>query len=469
MNIRTWTILVLIVLLYACSTTSQDEVIDGILKVPENRNNPNSRTLKLVYKVLKAKKADSPKAPIVFLYGGPGGATMFLEEFWANHSLRNDRDIVLMDQRGTGASEANCTDVGEAMFSIARQDFDIGEETKMLKEIYSKCKETMKHDGVDLSGYTTKENAADFEDLRKELGYEKWNLFGISYGTRLGLTIMDNFPQGVRSAVFSGISPPGTDYINDYYSNIEHSFLTVFRLCENNEDCNSRYPNLKERFLILLEQLQSNPMHIEYEGEPFILNTQDALSMVSILLYNRQSISYIPFIIEALENRETEFFINALKGMEQLYKQVNWPVNRNVTGYDKLPFYNEAKMTESLQQSEILASLATSSSLDIELLKHWHLPNIPTLKTQAVVSEIPTLLLSGGLDPVTPISHATETLKHLKNGYEVIFLDEGHSQLNPCFYQITEEFLNNPLQKPNIECSSVRNPIEWLLHKTKKD
>ncbi len=468
MKIRSWIILIFIVLFYACNAISQEEVINGVLEVPENRTNSNSRTLKLAYKVLKAKTADSSKAPIAFLYGGPGGAALTLEGFWAKHPLRNDRDIVLMDQRGTGASGANGTEVGEAMFNIARQDLDIDAEIKMLKVVFSKCKERMQHDGVDLTGYTTKENAADFEDLRKELAYEKWNLLGISYGSRLGLTIMDDFPQGVRTAVFSAVSPSGTDYINDHYRNIEQSLLTVLRRCENNKDCNTRYPNLKERFIIALEQLQSDPMHVEYEGEPFIVNTQDALLMVTVLLYNRPSIGYIPFFIEALENRETAVFINFLKGMEHLYKQVNWPVNRNITGYDKLPFYDEAKMTESLQQSEILSCLATSSNLDVEIVKHWHLPNIPSLKTKAVVSNIPTLLISGGLDPVTPTSNATETLKHLKNGYEVIFLDESHSQFNPCFFQIIEEFLNNPLQKPNIECSSVRNSIEWYIYSSEK-
>ena len=215
MSMRSWVIIISTVLLCACNTTSPDEIIDGILEVPENRQNPDSKTLKLVYKVLKAKKADSLKAPIVYLQGGPGGATLIMEEFWENHALRNDRDIVLMDQRGTGASEANCIEIGNAMFAISRQDLDNEGEIRALNAVLSECKETMKQDGVDLAGYTSKENAADFEDLRKALGYEKWNLFGVSYGSRLGLTIMRDFPNGVRSAVLAGILAPETDFIND--------------------------------------------------------------------------------------------------------------------------------------------------------------------------------------------------------------------------------------------------------------
>ena len=141
---RLWIILFFVVLLGACNTNPPYETIDGILKVPENRNNPNSRTLKLVFKVLKAKKPDSLKSPIVYLQGGPGGATLVMEEFWKNHSLRNDRDIVLMDQRGTGASEANCIEMGEAMFAIMKQNLDEEGETKALNAIFSDCKESLK-------------------------------------------------------------------------------------------------------------------------------------------------------------------------------------------------------------------------------------------------------------------------------------------------------------------------------------
>ena len=144
---RSWTILILAALLCACNTSS-NEVIDGILEVPENRNNPDSRNLKLVYKVLKAKKPDSLKAPIVYLQGGPGGATLIMEEFWKDHPLRNDRDIVLMDQRGTGASEANCIEMGAAIFDMMRQDLDNAGEINALKTIFSECKETMKNDDV---------------------------------------------------------------------------------------------------------------------------------------------------------------------------------------------------------------------------------------------------------------------------------------------------------------------------------
>lgn len=369
---RSLTILVLAVLLYACNAPSSNEVIDGILEVPENRKDPNSRTLKLVYKVLKAKKADSLKAPIVFLQGGPGASAVDTEEFWENNPLRNDRDIILMDQRGTGASEANCIEIGDAMFAIIRQDIDIEGQIKALDSIFSQCKDTMKQDRVDLAGYTSKENAADFEDLRKVLGYEKWNLFGSSYGSRLGLTIMREFPNGVRSAVLAGILAPEVDYFSGSLLNFENSLFSVLERCEKNEDCNRRYPGLKERMLKALKKLQSDPLHFDFEGKPFVLNPDDALLILFISLYDRSSMGYVPLIIEALEARETQTLASQVSIIKSLYNIANWAMNYSIMAYEELPFYNELAVVESLKKSEIAFPFTSYSDSGMELLRNWH-------------------------------------------------------------------------------------------------
>ena len=215
-----------------------------------------------------------------------------------------------------------------------------------------------------------------------------------------------------------------------------------------------------------LKKLQSDPLHFDYDGKPFVLNPQDAFLVLFLSLYDRHSMGNIPLLIEALENGETKPLVNAIKGIEYLYTVINWPINYSVTTYEELPFYDELTMVESLERSEIAVNLPLlSSDLGIELLNNWHSHRASELENQAVVSEIPTLMASGGLDHVTPISNATEALKHLKNGYELIFSDEGHSLYNPCFFQITEDFLNNPFHKPDLGCSSIRKPLEWNLLK----
>ena len=114
-----------------------------------------------------------------------------------------------MDQRGTGASsDADCSNIGKAIIAVVRQDLSAKEELKALDSIFNQCSKVLNKKGVDLAGYNSQENAADFEALRKDLGYEQWNLLGASYGSRLGLTIMRDFPNSVRSSIFVGVFPP---------------------------------------------------------------------------------------------------------------------------------------------------------------------------------------------------------------------------------------------------------------------
>lgn len=457
---RKWTLIIFSFLLCSCSEPVY-ETIDGILKVPENRENPNSRTLNLVYNVLKAKEPDSLKAPIVFLQGGPGAPTLIMEEFWANHPLRNDRDIILMDQRGTGASEANCTEYGKAMFDIMRKDLDQKGEIKALDSLMSACKKTMKLDEVDLAGYNSRENAADFEDLRKVLGYDKWNLYGGSYGSRLGLTIIRDFPNSVISAIFTGVFPPESELFGELIGNFEDSLFEVLLRCEQNENCNSLYPNLKERLLKTLKEIQSEPFTFDYNSKSFVMNREDALRVLHLSLYSRYSIGYIPRIIVALENGESEPINNALQHVEFLYDIANWPMNNSVMAYEELSFIDSLKINKVSEKSELGFDITIFEGLTS--LSDLHPYRASVIENQPVVSEIPTLMVSGLLDPVTPPRNAKGALKHLKNGYEIIFPDESHDLSNPCFLQIAEDFLNNPLSKPDMECSTVRNPIEWNL------
>jgi len=461
--LRNWILLLFSALLCACTTTPDYVTIDGILEVPENRGNPNSRTLKLVYKVLKAKDTTSGKAPILFLQGGAGLPTLFMETFWENHPLRKERDIVLMDQRGTGASQANCTDLGKAMFTIMRKNLDQEAEIKALDSLLSKCKEALKQKEIDLAGYTSKANAADFEDLRKALGYDKWNLFGGSYGSRSGFTIMRDFPKSVRSAVFTGIFAPETDLMNGYIQNFENSFFSVLERCEKDEDCNSRYPNLKERFSKTLKKLRTAPLHLNYKGNLFVLNAQDAFVLIHLSLYDRQSIVNIPQLIEAFENGEPEPVRNVLKGVEYLHDFLNFSVHYSLMAYEELPFYDAAAKQKSLNLAILLKIKQNYFFSGTELMSNWHKYRATDFEDQPVVSEIPTLMASGGLDPVTPVSNANVALKHLENGYGIEFPDEGHNIINPCFFQIAEDFFNDPSHKPNIDCSLERKPIEWNL------
>ncbi|MDT0686180.1 alpha/beta hydrolase [Autumnicola psychrophila] len=465
MNTRLCTFFIFLSVLSACNRTYKGEVLDGVLEVPENRNNQNSQTIELVYKVLKANTPDSTKVPIVYLQGGPGGATLIMEEYWANHPLRNDRDIVLMDQRGTGESEAICVNSGKALFTIMRQDYNIEEDFEATKVVMAACKKTIQQKGSDLAGYNSRENATDFEDLRKVLGYKKWNLFGVSYGSRLGLTIMRDFPESVRSAVLMGVFPPEFNMYGDRVRSLNGSLLGVLQSCKENKSCNKQYPNLKERLHKVLTKLQSSPLSFNYKNEPFVLNSHDAFVLLFVSLFDIHTIENIPFFIESLENGETETIIEFLKAYEHLNNLLNLPMNFSFNAYEELPFYDKENLDMAIQQSEFGFGLDYYNAV-IKIMTDWHSYRASDIEKQPVISDVPTLLISGSLDPVTPPKNAIEASKKLKNSYEVTFKNESHSFFNTCLLKITENFINNPSTKPNMNCSSEIKPIEWHLSKS---
>lgn len=458
---RIWTIFLFLIICTCCKQTSKKEVLIGSLEVPANREKSDSRTMSLAYKVLKAKNKDSSKSPIVYLQGGPGGPTLIMENFWKNHPLRNDRDIILMDQRGTGLSDAVCVESGEDAISILRKNLNKEEEFLALNKLMEDCKNSLGQKDIDFSEFSSKEIAADFEDLRKELGYDTWNLFGGSYGSRLGLTIMRDHPNSVKSAILFSVFAPENNLLTDFSKSFEDSLFSALKRCEKDESCNTRYPNLKMRMLTVLRKLENEPLTIVYEEEEFILNARDAILFIKLMLYHRSSIAKIPEFIEALENKNSEAIIDKLDDFIPIYRTINLPMSYSVLVYEELPFTDI---------NEVDTFFKTQSNLgdeyypyDLNGLKKWHPFRAPTSENLPVVSSIPTLMVSGNLDPVTPVHYATDALKHLENGFGVIFPDDSHALFNACFFQMAEDFYNDPTRKPNSECSSIRRPIEWDL------
>ena len=458
---RIWTIFLFLIICTACKQTFKKEVLSGTLKVPANREKLDSRTMSLAYKVLKAKNIDSLKSPIVYLQGGPGGPTLIMENFWKNHPLRNDRDIILMDQRGTGLSEAICIESGEDAISILRKNLNKEEEFLALNKLMEDCKNSLTQKEIDFAKFTSKEIAADFEDLRKELGYDTWNLFGGSYGSRLGLTIMRDYPNSVKSAVLFSVFAPENNLLTDLGKNFEDSLFATLERCKNNKACSVRFPDLKLRLLTVLRELENDPLTIFFEEEEFILNARDAAFLIKMLLYDRSSIGSIPKFIEALEDRNSEPILEKLSDIIPLYRTINLAMSYSVIVNEELPFTDKNEVDTFFKTKSNLGN--EYYPFDLNSLEKWHPLRAPTMENEPVISQIPTLMVSGDLDPVTPVRYAKEVLKNLENGYGVIFPDDSHSLFNSCFFQMTEDFYNDPTLKPNSECSSIRKPIKWNL------
>ncbi|MEK6153044.1 alpha/beta hydrolase [Flavobacteriaceae bacterium 3-367] len=440
---------------------SQEGIVSGFLEVPENRSVKNSKTIRLAYRVLKAK-GDSPKEdPILYLQGGPGGATLIMQNFWSNNALRADRDIVLMDQRGTGESNAICSDLGARLIQILSMDLTPEEEEVKILEATEHCKKEAVAQGTDLSGYNSRENAADFEALRKKLGYHRWNILGGSYGSRLGLTIMRDFPNSVRASILFGIFAPDSEIYTHFISNFNTALMAAFEECGEDPDCNIRYPRVKARFFEALKQLEKEPISFSYNGEPFVLNVQDALLVAHQLLYQKRMIGFLPAYVEALSKRDPDGLRQALGPTTATVNFINFAMYMSVMAYEELPFNGTLEFSKDLERHPEFSTGPAFFNSDPKALENWHSFRAKAHEDQPVVSNIPTLIANGRLDPITPASNAVELSKNLKNSYYMEFKRDGHSLFNSCFFETCRAFLDSPRERPDLSCAAKSGPIPW--------
>lgn len=430
----------------------------GFIEVPRNWDTNSSETTKIGYLVISSKPSTKKKDPVVFLQGGPGGSVLSLANVFSQLNLDNDRDFILYDQRGIEFSEELCPDLNLQLLEVMALDLDIDEEISELKKRVSSCTDYIKTDDRQFSTAT---NVKDLEALRQHLGYKQLNLFGGSYGTRLGLKYMEAYPNHVRSAVLSSLFPPEIRMYDNLFSNFNNALDKVFTDCTKNNDCNTDYPNLKAEFLNICDQLKSNPITIKINGDDFILNQQDVLLFMHQMLYNNQTIETIPEFIEALKEKNTSYISRTIRRFIPRVTILNLAVYYAVMTADEGDFNNQDKVNSDSDNLMFTDTGLSIFSADPVIIKSW--PSIPVKSNPmtTVTSDIPTLLISGDFDPVTPVSNGNLTAKNLGNNQNFVFKNNGHVPINPCFFKLAKQFLDDPNAKLNGSCSETTTVLDW--------
>lgn len=451
------------------SLVEGDNIDCGYLIVPEDRSNPDSPTIQLAYAVLYAPSEQVQPDPVIYLSGGPGGNAVGEIDGWVDTSYLQDRDLILLDQRGTGYSEPslNCPEVED------------GED-----DATQACHDRLIDEGVDLQAYNSLENAADVADLRVALGYDEWNLYGVSYGTRLALTVMRDHPEGVRSVVIDSVYPPEINSWEEYGQNTADEFNTLFQGCAADPSCSDAYPNLEETFYNTVNELNAEPA--QYEGIDYTTgdNVEQTMSgdqyidRVFQLLYSTESIPYLPWVMEevangnyiALDDLESGGMIetgNRRQSPDQEDVSDSEGMNMSVECQEEVAFLDEATALANvpaqpaeLHDNSVNAIQGTFSDCQI-----WNVAPADQIETQPVVSDIPTLVVAGEYDPITPARWAQSAASYLPNSYFFLFPGAGHGviDINDCSKSIMQAFLDDPTQEPDGSCIADIGEPQWVL------
>ncbi len=444
----------------------------GYLIVPEDRTDPASRTIRLAVAILRSKSDHPAPDPVIYLEGGPGGYPLAFPELWYDSPIRDSRDLILLDQRGTGYSEPpmDCPEIDQLVLDTLDDQLGDEEELKQNTITALKCRDRLAAEGVNLAAYNSIENAADVADLRIVLGIETWNLYGISYGTRLALTIMRDHPAGVRSVVLDSVYPPEVEAYADLLPDGLRAFQALFDGCAADTECSTAYPQLEQVFYDLLPQLNADPPLVTVE-HPFREGTYDFLLTGDALieamfgaLYATEVIPYLPALLYQVHNGDPDLMVNLAMLLAVQGDFIAEGMYYSVECNEEIPFNPSGDVLESLQDYPEFTSFIVNG-VGYEICAGWGAGTAAAIENEPVQSDIPTLILSGEYDPITPPAWGQITADNLSQSYFYEFPGMGHgvSVSGTCPQGIMMDFIADPSTAPDTACREKMKPPDFMV------
>ncbi|MBL8148148.1 MAG: alpha/beta fold hydrolase, partial [Anaerolineae bacterium] len=265
----------------------------GFVIVPEDRTNPDGAQVQLAVAIVPARSGNPAPDPVIYLEGGPGGAALLGIESLMNLPFTEDRDLIVFDQRGTGFSTP----------SLNCPELEGDEESADGIEL---CRDRLIEEGVNLDAYNSAASAADVADIQTALGYDQVNLAGVSYGTKLALTTMRDYPDGIRSVIIDSVYPPEINDLALTPVAFVDAFQMLFERCAVDDSCNDAFPDLEAGFYDTVTALNDAPIYLETDDGEVELSGDEILSKLFLALYDSTLIPYLPYALDLLSYLDDE-------------------------------------------------------------------------------------------------------------------------------------------------------------------
>jgi pimeloyl-ACP methyl ester carboxylesterase len=441
-----------------------DHVVScGVITLPERRDVTNGATVKLPVAVYKPPgDAGAAADPVVYLAGGPGsgGLDEVAGLITALDPVLAGRPLITFDQRGTGygVPRLDCT------FSGDSNPVDDAGPSAAYQQALA-CHDRYVALGVDLSAYDTASNAHDVEDLRITLGYPSWNLFGGSYGTRLALEVMRSYPGGIRSVVLDSVLPPDKDPNSQGGPNFDRVLERIFTRCAALADCNAAYPDLKGMFFDTLDSFDTTPPIVTLStGERITVHGDDLMQLTFLLSYSAEVIPYLPLFIWEMNTRKLDPLQTLLGAAVKEQSALAEGMYFSVICREAMPFLTPeqfAQANAALPSPRFAQLFGTSELFDI--CSAWGVPPVDAAERDPVASVLPTLILSGSYDPVTPPTWGEEVANTLTGGHFIEYASAAHGVfLESCGGNLLDGFYGNPsIADPGVACPASATDLTF--------
>ena len=448
-----------------CPVELPDGVIEGTditcgyVTAPAFHNEKEQGTVRLTVALIHSTNETPEPDPVIMGMGGPGGSALdsilplVLGE--NGKGLLAQRDVIVFEQRGVKYNEPHltCPELIDVKLD------HIGEEEPEDEELaaVTACRERLIAEGAQLNSFNNIENAADIPFIIDVLGYEgQFNYYGLSYGTLLGQHLIRDHSERLRSVILDGVAPNDLHAISEHAVMADRMFKYLFEKCAADAECSEEYPNVENQFLETADKLNENPAiltiagpdgtehQVPFDGDTFVY------SMV-LVAYEPGTYAYVPMFIDQIASGNFE--IPEILGYHYYFGEESLAPGMR----DAIRCSVDWSISEEVSYSDLYPQVASSMGGDggqSERCEIWNVATLDKYTTEPVISDIPTLFISGEFDPVTPRNYADRVAANFRNSYSYTIPGGGHGNfLNvACADEITLAFLENPVQEPNTNC-----------------
>ncbi len=409
---------------------------------PLNPEAPDGEQITLFVARLASTAIDPAKDAFTVINGGPGGSSvdMMVDMSGILRPFTRERDVIVIDQRGTGRSAPmSC----EALTDTA-EEITVDLVTNLTKA----CLDDLPHDP---RYFTTSVAVRDIEALREALGYEQLSVYGVSYGTRVAQHYTQRYPASTRALVIDSVVPLEHVLGSQIAIHSQTTLDSLFERCLENAACNNKFPNVAADFRKVAEELRRAPKPLQIQHPVTGVPTDIEVGyghlaiLVRLALYAPPSAALLPLIIDEAANNDNYLPVaaNGLRMVDSLTRSINYGMHNAVMCTEDAPFFDDSKvdfeaMAATYLGEQMYETLAAMCDV-------WPKGLIDENIKEPLQTDVPTLVLSGEFDPITPPAWGDKVMPGLSNAVHLVAPGQGHGVFpQGCVPRLVLDFVEKP-------------------------
>lgn len=421
------------------------------VEVPASWTELAGSLISLPVVVVPATGSDVSPDPLVVLAGGPGGSGIDAAAAWSDPH----RDVVLYDQRGSGAARPalRCPERNDAWVANLQRDDAFETERAAIVEALSVCRARLEAAGIDLDDYDTEASVRDLDAIRVALGYEEWNLLGGSYGARLALAAMRSTPNMIRSVVLDSVYDVTAGGLAATRAAGDLAFAELVAACGDDAACQSAHPDLAGEIEAVELRYDETPVRLEVDladgrgSQTFVITGTDMVAGLLQAVNDPVLLPLTPSIIGDLVAGDTSIVELLVRQGVALQDSIAWGMHISMNCADNAGLDPDA-------DSRVIADPGRFELLFTEpLCSEWPVDATSSTFNTPVVSDIPTLVIAGRFDSSTPPAGSEQTARQLGNATFALWPNRGHIVTgDPCANTLLSAFLDQPDVELDLSC-----------------